>query len=223
MAAVKVGWLLGAAIAFQPLVILVVPVILGRATSKGFWKIAWRALTPSAVLLILPVVSDLHDTFRAIVEQPFAISEARVTPWTVLAPHLGEGVVSPGPMRIVAIGICCAIGVRCSRKASGDPAFVWCAAICLGTRFVTESTLEPYYIWPALALLAVCAVDRSQMRFLASCACVIAVVVYTDMHFGTWWVWWGVAVLGLAVATFVSGSYPSDNPVQAPVKSELAW
>jgi hypothetical protein len=220
---VKTGWLLGAAIAFQPLVILVVPVILSRARLRHLWGIALRAIVPSAGLLLWPVISDTRDTLRAALEQPQAISAARVTPWTVLAPHLGKGLVSPGPMRLVGIVICCVIAVVYARKSSSDAAFVWYAGICLGIRFLTESTLEPYYIWPALALFAVGAVGLSQTRFLATCALVIAVVVCTDMHFGTWWTWWGVAVLGLTTTTLVSSSFVADKRVRAPFKSELAW
>jgi hypothetical protein len=196
----RAGWLLGAAVAFQPLVLLVLPLCLGRAGRRDALHLLSRSLGPSIALLVVPFLSNWHDTWRAVVEQPTQIAFAHVTPWTTIAPHVAAGVVSCGPTRTVAILGAVLLGWYTAHRRSDDLTLVFCAALCLGLRFVSESALEGYYIWPALALfvfIASCG-PRSELIFTSLLA--VGLTIATARHFGPWWFWWGAAVLGLVLA-----------------------
>jgi hypothetical protein len=214
-----VGWLLGAAIAFQPLVVLVVPLVLARGGKKQALGLLGRAFGPSGVLMVVPFLTDFRDTWRSVVEQPTDLVVAHVTPWTSLAPRIiAAGVVSCGPTRLVAIAGSCGLAWLVGRHRPEYSWLVWCAAVCMGLRFVTESAVEPYYIWPALALFVIAASTQRTARFLLTCAIAIGLTIATDMHYGTWWIWWGVCALGLAL---VSASSFGKSRLPAPTADTL--
>ncbi len=84
--AVAAGWLFGAAIAFQPLVVVLVPLAIGAIGMRGAWRILWRAVAPAVALLALPFASAFEATYRAVVVQPNFANIDHRTPWTSLAP-----------------------------------------------------------------------------------------------------------------------------------------
>lgn len=213
------GWLFGAAVAFQPLVLLVLPICLGRAGMRQAPRLLSRSLSPSAALLLLPFLSDWHDTWNAVVEQPQEIAFSHVTPWTSLAPRIAPGIVSGGPMRLVGILGSVVLGWYTVRRNSDDRTLVCCAALCFGLRFVTDSTLVGYYIWPALALLVLVAAagSRSWARLISVGSLAIGLTVATARHFGPWWTWWGAAVFGLLLAALISWR-PKTSSDREPVK-----
>ncbi len=137
-------------------------------------------------------------------QQPTLLSLAHVTPWTAIAPHLGQGLVSCGPTRMVALIGCGLIGWFVARRNLDVQWMVWLMALCLSLRFVTESALEGYYIWPALALFLVVTAARSPARLVRTGIGVIGLTIATSVHFGTWWVWWGVAVSGIVYVALSS-------------------
>jgi hypothetical protein len=76
----------------------------------------------------------------------------------------------------------------------------------------------------AAVLFAVCVVTRIQTPLLVTCVFAIEAIVYANMHFGAWWVSWGVAVISLVMIMFLSSSYlPKRAAVRASAKSEFAW
>ena len=109
------GWLLGAAVATQPLVLLMIPVVMalaGRARIRGLLV---RTFAPAALLLVTPLIAEFHTTWHVLVDQPNYPRVDHTTPWTFLAPHLGgtgaSYAVAGGPGRIVGVLAACAIGV----------------------------------------------------------------------------------------------------------------
>ena len=66
----RAGWLFGAAVAFQPLVLLVLPLCLTRGGTKQLTGFLGRSIGPSIALLAVPFLSDWHDTWDAVVKQP---------------------------------------------------------------------------------------------------------------------------------------------------------
>jgi hypothetical protein len=63
----RAGWLLGAAIAVQPLVLVVVPLILVGAGARQAVRLVGRTLTPTIVLLVLPFAYDFRLTYRYVI------------------------------------------------------------------------------------------------------------------------------------------------------------
>jgi len=84
------GWLWGLGIAFQPMLLLLVPI--GVALAPGAHRrrlgILVRAALPSAALVVLPLVRDWSATTHALVDQPTYPSIDHPTPWLALAPVL---------------------------------------------------------------------------------------------------------------------------------------
>lgn len=103
------GWLWGVGIAFQPMLLLLVP--LGVALAPGAHRrrlgILVRAALPSAALVVLPFVGDWSATTRALVDQPTYPSIDHPTPWLALAPVLEKSrrVTSKKAHTIVLHGI----------------------------------------------------------------------------------------------------------------------
>ncbi len=200
----QAAWLFAVAISFQPLVLLALPVVAGRADLRQASKLVGRAIALPAVLLVVPFVSDWHDTWTSVVQQPTLLSLAHVTPWTAIAPHLAPGLVSCGPTRMIALFGCGLIGWFVARRHLDVQWMVWLMGLCLSLRFVTESALEGYYIWPALALFLVVTGARSPALLVRTGIAAVGLTIATSMHFGTWWIWWGVAVSGLAYVALSS-------------------
>lgn len=112
----KAGWLFGAAVAFQPLVVVALPILLVVGDRRQALGLIIRGALPAAVLVVAPLVSDAHATLHALVDQPaFPRSvNNHATPWTFLAPNLGgsgtKTMVGGGPVRIFSLLLACALG-----------------------------------------------------------------------------------------------------------------
>lgn len=200
----RAGWLFGAAVCFQPLVLLLLPLCIGRVGMRNVSPFLGRSLAPSVALLSLPFLTDWHDTWRAVVTQPTELALAHVTPWTSIAPQVASGIVACGPTRLVAILGSILFGWYAARRRSNDLTLVYFASLCIALRFVSESALEGYYIWPFVALFLVVGSNGSRSKFLVTGSLAIGMTVATARHFGPWWIWWGVAVLELVMATLIS-------------------
>jgi hypothetical protein len=111
---VLAGWLAGAAVCVQPLVLLAVP----TAVALLPWRrIPWfliRAALPSAVLLGIAGLANWDAMYTSVTSQPNSPVINHPTAWTALAPHLAGGNVAAGPFRLATIMLAClcAIAVR---------------------------------------------------------------------------------------------------------------
>jgi hypothetical protein len=61
---VGAGWLFGAAVVFQPLVLLMLPVLLAKAGRRYGIGFALRSVIPAAVLLAVPLIASFRVTLR---------------------------------------------------------------------------------------------------------------------------------------------------------------
>jgi hypothetical protein len=219
---VAAGWLFGAAIAFQPLAIVLVPLVVASIGFRSAWQVVWRSAAPSVVLLVAPLVSAFGPTFHALVDQPNFANLDHRTPWTFLAPTVGGSgrdlLVAAGPMRTASVLGAVALAVVLRRKLADPAVLVWACAVALALRCVTESVMVAYYLWPALALtclllarkrLGVAAFGLSLVAFLTA---------FSDIRFGSW-LWWPVSigtllvVLALATPPLKSGPVDDDHIV----------
>ena len=136
------AWLIGAAVAVQPLVLIALPVLLVVLEPRrlaGFWpgppRPAWSCWPPR------PRRTG-RATVHAVTNQPNWPKVDHPTPWTSLAPHLSRGAVAAGPGRVLAIVVACGCALvvgrrwraarraargarRRSRRCCGGPRWRW--------------------------------------------------------------------------------------------------
>jgi hypothetical protein len=204
------GWLTGAAIAVQPLVLLAVPVIVvavGRDDLRRIPGFVIRAAVPAAVTLGAAAAANWHATVSAVTNQPNFPAIDHPTPWTSLAPHLSDGGVAAGPGRILAVVFACgcAVAFAFSRRPGEDPLtdLLWWVAVALAIRCVFESVMDAYYVWPALAV-ALAAASVSWSRFAPAAIAAILVTFASQLSWHGPWGWWTLMVSGLAVTLFLA-------------------
>jgi hypothetical protein len=201
----RAGWLAGAAVAVQPLVLLALPVLVMAAPRRaGFLA---RAALPSLVLVATAALANRAATFAAVARQPNWPRVDHPTPWTSLAPHLAHGAVAAGPGRLVAIAAACGCALLAGRRwrAAGTwrPEVVedmlWWAALGLALRALFEPVMVAFYLWPPLAVALVAAARR--WTRLAATGVAAGVITFAAQQ--SWpgpWLWWGVMAAGLAAA-----------------------
>jgi hypothetical protein len=196
------AWLFGFAVAFQPLVFAVLPILLGMAGIKRWSGFALRAVVPALAVVIGPLIANSHSTLVALVQQPnYPLAPANhQTPWTTLAPRIHADVltVAAGPGRIVSLVLACVVGWWALRWRNRPELLVWAAALALALRFFTESVITPYYVWPALAMAAVASVRTPSWRFGSTLGATVFVTVTSQWHLA-WAAWWALNVVGLVV------------------------
>jgi hypothetical protein len=205
---VGAGWLIGAAVAFQPLVLLMVPVLVAMAGRRSGLGVAIRAILPATVLLAAPLVANFRGTLHTLVDQPSSPNYDHATPWTTLSPNLGGRgtllMVAAGPVRIVAILLAVGLGLWAARHWRERPErLVWACALALALRSYTESVMTDYYAWAALAVGVVVAARCSLRRFEMSIAVAIATTILAQWKLA-WLPWWTIQIVGLTALLVVS-------------------
>jgi len=238
------GWWFGVALVMQPVVVLVVPIVLAHAPSRRWLRLCVRMALPSAALVAIPLVTEWAQTSRSLFQQPNYPAIDHPTPWLALAPvlsrahsaiaqhisdHLANGsagfrvvshkyiageVVAAGPGRTIAIILALLIGVWVFRRRPSVPQVVWLAGLALALRCVFEAVMDPYYLWPPLALLLIVGA-RDWRRFVLTGALAASLTVASYRHTGPWSYWLPIVfLLGMTlVASFPSrrGGSPSTD------------
>ena len=206
---VKAGWMFGFAVAFQPLVLLMAPVLLAMTGLRRGIALGIRSVLPSAILLSVPANCQLLSTFRELVDQPSFPNVNHATPWTALATRLsGTGsslTVAAGPVRLLAIPLAIGIGIWVARRRWLDrpELLVLACAVALALRSYTESVLVAYYLAAALAIGVVVAAVASRWRFGIAISLAIATTLLGQLRLG-WLPWWLIQVGGLTVVLVVA-------------------
>jgi hypothetical protein len=225
----RAGWLTGAALLVQPLVVLALPVIGvavytgGAGRLRGLPGFCVRAALPSVAAVGIAAAANWHATVTAITNQPNFPAIDHPTPWTSLSPHLAAGAVAAGPGRLAAIGCACACGaafaVLPGRRTDPLPRLLWWVAAALAVRCVFESVMVAYYLWPALQVALVVAARRLSRLIVVS-------VLSTAVTFGSQvssrgpWLWWSLMTAGLAVTLLCARTArPSGDGRAAPARA----
>jgi|ERR1039458_7031202 hypothetical protein len=105
--------------------------------------------------------------------------------------------VAAGPGRLIAIGLALLIGVYARRHRPTHEQVVWLCCVALSLRCVFEAVMNPYYLWPPLAIAFVLVV-RSRWRFGLAFVAAAGLTVWSYRHTGPW-EWWVPVVLLLGV------------------------
>ena len=214
------AWLVGAAIAVQPLVLLGLLVVLAVLPAGRMAGFLLRAAVPGAVLIAIAAAANWHATWHAVTSQPNWPSRNHPTPWTSLAPEIGGGAVAAGPSRLLAVLLACGcafvVGRRWRRRqrvGTWNPAILgellWWVATALAFRCVFESVMVAYYVWPVLAVALVAAsAGRTRLVVTATSASVLTLVGQAEWR-GPW-LWWATVVVGLGLT--LGAAWPGPGP-----------
>ncbi|MGO8958166.1 MAG: hypothetical protein ACLQFR_12465 [Streptosporangiaceae bacterium] len=202
------GWLVGAAVAVQPLVLLALPVVLMTIELRRVPGFLARAATPSAVLLGAAAAANWSVTIHAVTSQPNWPSVDHPTPWESFAPRLSDGAVAAGPFRTIAILAACLCALAAGRRwrAAWHTAWdaqtlhqvLWWAAVALALRCVFEPVMVAYYLWPVLAVALVAAAG-SWPSLIATSVAAAALTAAAQTSWHGQWAWWATMTAGLAV------------------------
>lgn len=196
----RVGWLFGAALAVQPLVVVVFPILLFNGGRKRAPGLLVRAAIPAAVVTLPPLIANVHGTVHVIVTQPTYVFFNHATPWFFLAPTLGGrgpgATVGGGPMRLVALALAVALGWWARRWRQKPEMLIWAVAVALALRCYVESVMTAYYIWPTLAVGTVVAARRNAWLFALAVMAATLTTVAAQWQL-TKYPWWAIDVLGV--------------------------
>ncbi len=221
--------LLAVALAFQPLAVLVVPIVLARLPWRQWLRCAAIVVAPSALLLVAPLAHAWRTTLHTLVDQPTFPTTGHPTPWVALAPLIARArtihaateamgraaagraaplpsraveVVAGGPGRLIAIACVLALAVVIARRRPSEHAVLWLAALGLSLRCVFESVMFPYYVVPGLLLALVAASVAGRWRLMGAVGFAVACTWIAYWHAPRWDYYFAVVVtlLGAWVA-----------------------
>jgi hypothetical protein len=217
------GWLAGAAVCVQPLVLLALPVLLAVLPWRRMIPFVVRTAVPSVVLLGAAAIADWHDTYSAVTSQPDSPVINHPTAWTSLAPQLAGQNVAAGPFRLATIVLAClcALAIRRRWQARSGPAgdgpagdgpagdgrwsaamltdVLWWVALTLALRSFFEPVMVSYYPWPPMAVMLIAAATLSWPRLVAASVVAGGLTAAAQGPSHAVWIWWVPIVAGLVI------------------------
>ena len=218
------GWLAGAAVCVQPLVLLALPIMLALLPWRRMPAFLVRAALPSAVLVAAAGIANWHDTYQSVTSQPDSPVINHPTIWTSLAPQIANHNVAAGPFRLATIALAClcalAIRRRWTDQASQEglrwpdqllASVLWWVALALALRSFFEPVMVSYYPWPPMAVALIPAATLGWRRLLAAGLLAGALTGAAQGPSHDYWIWWAPIVAGLIVLLLMSWPRPAAS------------
>jgi hypothetical protein len=146
-----------------------------------------------------------------VVQQPVFPAHVRPTVWLQFSPHLtnqlwiGERAVAGGPVRLLSLGLAVGLALWFLRGPRTPSMLLWCVIAVLSFRYLLEPGVEPYYLWPTVAVaLVAAAVSGSSRRLGAVGGLGLALTWLANVHVHSEALWWpiGAGLLVLVALTF---------------------
>jgi hypothetical protein len=211
-----VAWLLGVAIAFQPMALLGAVPILARCGRRAWVAASWRLAMPSLAVLAPELLTAAHQTLFVVVRQPFQPKDISFTPLTHVAPTLGVGVLGGGPTRLLSTALGALLALVVCRKRQDLGTVLGMIALAFTLRLLFETELNWYYFWPVSALCLLLAIRHSWPRFWLCGAALVGSAVVGNHRVHAIGLWWPtmMATMGVMVMTVVPwrfGHRPSPS------------
>jgi hypothetical protein len=220
--AARAGWLAGAAVCVQPLVLLALPVMVALVPWRRVPAFLVRSALPSAVMLAAAGIANWGVMYTAVTSQPNSPTINHPTAWTSLAPQMAGGNVAAGPFRLATILLACCLAVVVRRRLAGRvnsaggtaasrewplPVLnevVWWMALGLALRSFFEPVMVPYYPWPVLAVALIAAATGGWIRLIVAGLIAGGVTALAQGPWHSVWAWWVPLVAGLLAVLAVS-------------------
>jgi hypothetical protein len=207
----RAAWLTGAAVAVQPLALMALPMLLMVIEPRRLAGFLTRAAAPAAALLGAAAASNWNATFHAVTTQPNWPTVDKPTPWLevpLLVRNLGDGSVSSGPARLLAIAVACGCALVAGRRWRAGwpgslPDLLWWVAVAFALRTAFEPVMVAYYFWPVLAVALVTAAG-AWPRLLAATVTSAVLTFGSQVSWRGYWSWWAPVVALLAVTLFLA-------------------
>ena len=238
---VLAGWLAGAAVCVQPLVLLALPVMLALLPWRRMAPFLVRAALPSVVLLGVTAIANWHDTYTSVTSQPNSPLINHPTAWTSLAPHIANQNVAAGPFRLATIVLACLCALAIRRRwqarvataadaeTSGYAAVwsaqlltevLWWVALTLALRSFFEPVMVSYYPWPPMAVALIPAATLSWPRLVAAGVLAGGLTAAAQGPSHAVWIWWVPIVGGLVVLLALAHPVRARRPMPLLTPSE---
>jgi hypothetical protein len=193
------GWLWGAAIVTQPLVILMFPLAFVRTPKPQRLRLCVYGALPSVVLLSAPLVTQWHQTSVVLFHQANARFLDHATPWVALSPTLSRTSVGAGPGRMIGVLVAILVGYLAYRRPPSTVGLLWLCALALSLRCFFESVMVVFYLGPPLVLIVLTAATcASWKRLIGAWTIAIVATVYA-FHGASEWGYWAPMVCFLAI------------------------
>jgi hypothetical protein len=232
----RAGWLAGAAVCVQPLVLLALPVLLAVLPWRRMAPFLVRTALPAAVLLAATAIANWHDTYTSVTSQPDSPVINHPTAWTSLAPHLANQNVAAGPFRLATIALACLCAFVIRRRwqawlaEAGDaPAWpvelladaLWWVAFALALRSFFEPVMVSYYPWPPMAVALIPAATLNWPRLISAGVLAGGLTAAAQGPSHAAWIWWAPIVAGLVVLLAICRPIRYREPVPVLTPSEV--
>jgi hypothetical protein len=215
------GWLAGAAVCVQPLVLLALPIMLALLPWRRMVPFLARAAIPSLVLIGAAAIANWHDTYQSVTSQPDSPVINHPTIWTSLAPQIANHNVAAGPFRLATIVLACLCALAIRRRWAGQAnqeglwwpdrtlaSVLWWIAFALALRSFFEPVMVSYYPWPPMAVVLIPAATLGWRRLLAAGLLAGGLTAAAQGPSHDYWIWWAPIVAGLIVLLAIS--WPSS-------------
>jgi hypothetical protein len=198
------GCLWGAAVAIQPLVLLLFPLQFVRVPKGDRARVCLLTALPSVILVGTPLLSQWKQTSRVLFHQANFPTIDHATPWIALSPRLSTVSVGAGPGRMFALAVAVGLGVVAWRLRPSMTGLLWLGGLALAGRCFFESVMNPFYLTPPLAVIVLVASVRSSWpRFVGAWLVAMVATVLSFRHTTEWGYWLpmvGLLAVGLVCA-----------------------
>jgi hypothetical protein len=203
----RAGWLLGVAVAFQPLALLAVAPVVARYGWRDLWRSAWRVALPSVLLLAPELLTSARVTLHRVVDQPYFPADESSTPFGHFARALGHGMYSGGTLRLVSTLAAMILGYVACRRRHELPTVFFVMSLAFTLRVLLESELLGFYFLPVVALCLLLTIRRSWSLFGVCAAASVACLILGNRRAHDILFWWPAIMattlfmVGLAAAS----------------------
>ena len=220
----RAGWLLGAAVAFQPVALLGVAPVVARFGWRDLGRVAWRTALPSALLLLPEVLTSAAVTLHRVVDQPYFPADESSTPFGHFSRALGNGFYSGGTLRLVSTLAAAAVGYIACRRRHDLPWVLLVMSLAFTLRVLFESELLGFYFFPVVAICLLLTMRRSWSLFGACAVASVVCLILGNRRAHDIVLWWPaimattVLMVGLAAASL--RRRPMPDPPRAPRRLE---
>ena len=198
----RAGWLLGIAVAFQPLALLAAAPVLARFGWRALPASVGRVALPSVVVVLPELVTHTARTLHQIADQPFFPADESSTPFSHLARSLGNGMYSGGTLRLVATVAAIALGWVACRHRHDLPTVLFVMAVAFSIRVLLESELLGFYFFPVIALSLLLAMRQGWWRFGWCAALSVVCIALGNRREHAIMLWWP-AIMATTIAMVV--------------------